>query len=367
MFKFVLFTCFLLSVIGKSCQTAIVENGTPSLSSFIYKDKHFSIKFHNDNQKTVYFVEKFGRVLHQVHLNEEFGRNFSTTIIENGFVAHGEGQNIKFEILEDSEDVTVAKVSRTLKADQVASDCFELFPDLNLFGGAEQWFQYWPIENSKFEDYSYLTKEKDSVGVAERYWLHSRGEFIYVNDDAPLFLDQNVNGRKICFKVQNKLPYNVRRDTFDFTYYIGGARDSKTAHMKAVERFLNKPSDVPDKRMIEHPIWSTWARYKRDINESTVLEFAEDILKYGFNNSQLEIDDDWEVCYGALTFRESKFPNIRSLTDRLKADGFRVTLWIHPFINKGCEPWYSDAKSKGYFSLSIFIVLISDFECNSIN
>jgi alpha-glucosidase (family GH31 glycosyl hydrolase) len=32
----------------------------------------------------------------------------------------------------------------------------------------------------------------------------------------------------------------------------------------------------------------------------------------------------------------------------LKAKGFRVTLWIHPFINKGCTQWYNEAKSKGY-------------------
>lgn len=50
----------------------------------------------------------------------------------------------------------------------------------------------------------------------------------------------------------------------------------------------------------------------------------------------------------ALTFRKSKFPNIKSTTDALKALGFRVTLWIHPFINSNCEPWHQNAVSKGY-------------------
>ena len=91
------------------------------------------------------------------------------------------------------------------------------------------------------------------------------------------------------------------------------------------------------------------ARYKAAIDEKTVEEFASEIERYGFNNSQFEIDDDWEICYGALTFRESKFSNIHNQTDKLKSRGFRVTLWIHPFINKGCEPWYTEAKDKGYF------------------
>ena len=101
--------------------------------------------------------------------------------------------------------------------------------------------------------------------------------------------------------------------------------------------------------MVRNPVWSTWARYKIYVDTDTVMKFAGEIVENGFKNSQLEIDDEWEDCYGALTFRKSKFANIKSTTDALKALGFRVTLWIHPFINSNCEPWYTNAKNKGYF------------------
>lgn len=101
--------------------------------------------------------------------------------------------------------------------------------------------------------------------------------------------------------------------------------------------------------MVRDPIWSTWARYKAFINESVVLQFAKEIRDNNFKDSQLEIDDFWEPCYGALTFDTNKFPNIKQTTDALKAQGFRVTVWIHPFINIGCEPWFSEAKANGYF------------------
>lgn len=39
---------------------------------------------------------------------------------------------------------------------------------------------------------------------------------------------------------------------------------------------------------------STWARYKTLVNQARVLSFAEQIRQYGFNDSQLEIDDRWE-------------------------------------------------------------------------
>lgn len=94
---------------------------------------------------------------------------------------------------------------------------------------------------------------------------------------------------------------------------------------------------------------STWARYKRNVNEIVVAEFAQEILDNGFTG-QFELDDDWEVCYGSLTFDTQKFPNIKSTTDSLRAKGFHaVTLWIHPFINKDCTTFYNDAKNKGRF------------------
>lgn len=52
--------------------------------------------------------------------------------------------------------------------------------------------------------------------------------------------------------------------------------------------------------MIERPIWSTWAKYKRDVNDSVVLEFAKEIVDAGYEDGQFEIDDDWEVIRGFL-------------------------------------------------------------------
>lgn len=347
MFK--LFMQFLLVFhVLEYCRGAVIGDSIPEPPPGL-NHKDFKLLFSNKDNKTVYMVAKFGRLLQLVHLNDEFGQEFKLTEIENGIIAEGKGQKIEFKIVKTDKEFTLLKVSRVLKADQVVSDCFELGTGyVNWFGGPQQKKQYWPVEKLRLENYSYLTKELDSVGLAERYWLHSKGAFIYVDDTAPLFLDQNVKGNTICFKVQNTLPYNTRREQFEFVYYLGFAKDAKKAQYQAIEWFLHKPTALVDRRMVEHPIWSTWARYKRDINETTVNEFADEILTNGFNNSQFEIDDDWEVCYGALTFRESKFPNIKGLVDGLKAKGFRVTLWIHPFINKGCEPWYTEAKNNRY-------------------
>lgn len=182
--------------------------------------------------------------------------------------------------------------------------------------------------------------------ISERYWLNSNGIFFRVdNDGVPLFIDQNnEHPGFMCMQAKRALPYDTHHATFDFTYHVGIGLNARDAHMQAVSRFLGKPTGYPDEKMVQQPVWSTWARYKRFVNEIVVTEFADEILTNGFTG-QFELDDGWEECYGALTFNTVKFKNIKDLIDSLHAKGMRVTLWAHPFINVNCEPYFSDAKS----------------------
>lgn len=194
----------------------------------------------------------------------------------------------------------------------------------------------------------YVTTEAHNQAIAERYWLNSNGIFIRVDNDAPLFIDQNnEHPGFMCLQAKRALPYDIYHTSFDFTYHVGIGLNSRDAHRQAVAKFLGKPSGHPDEKMVTNPIWSTWARYKKNVNEAIVMEFAQEILDNGFTG-QYELDDDWEECYGALNFSQTKFPNIKTLTDSLHTNGFHVTLWIHPFINKDCSA-YSDAKANGRF------------------
>jgi myogenesis-regulating glycosidase len=62
----------------------------------------------------------------------------------------------------------------------------------------------------------------------------------------------------------------------------------------------------------------------------------------------LDIDDFWEDCYGSLSVNQTTFGNLKTLTTDLKAKGFIMGMWMHPFINKGCEPYYSFAKDNNF-------------------
>lgn len=279
--------------------------------------------------------------------------------------------SFNFENVEDGVSVMVGNVNLTVtpwsdengdaygvrmswKADTNTrlEDCID-FGNKNWYGGPMQFEQHFPIEVSKQSYSAAVTKEEDNGAINERYWLNSVGQYFYVSPQVPLFVDYgNILENHMCFAAQIAPPYSSKRNHTDLTYDIWFHKNVKVAHQHAVEMYLGKPSGLPDFRMVKYPIWSTWSQYSRDINENNLLEYAYQITNNGFENAQFEIDDFWEICYGSLTVNEDKFNNFSQVIREIKSLGFRVSIWVHPFINQGCEPWYSEALSKGFLVLN---------------
>lgn len=72
----------------------------------------------------------------------------------------------------------------------VLQDCMDL-KNYSWFGGPEQKEQLWPTDTLTLKDFSMITKEDGNCAVIEGYWLSEAGTYIYVDEHAPLFVDQN--------------------------------------------------------------------------------------------------------------------------------------------------------------------------------
>lgn len=255
-------------------------------------------------------------------------------------------QHTKIKVDSSSEVVEISREIDDPEGEII--DCYQLADNTQWFGGPQMRYQHWPIQGMYFEEEPYVTTHPVNIAIAERYWLSSRGIYIYASDQDPLFIDQNnVRDKHLCLIAKNKKPY-PKRDKITLNYEIGLFADPKLAHRHVIKNHFGKPTGHPNAQMVEHPIWSTWAQFKININEAIVLKFAKDIKKYGFNNSQIEIDDNWETCYGSAKFDPVKFPDVPAFIKQLKDLGFHVTLWTHPFINENCEGSYVEALNAGY-------------------
>ena len=129
------------------------------------------------------------------------------------------------------------------------------------------------------------------------------------------------------------------------------ASDVRAANVAMLSR-LPRPvvPQQPSLEMMRAPIWSTWARYKMDVTQQKVLNFASEIVQNGYPRSHMEIDDRWSPYYGDLEFDADKFPDPSGMISRLTARGFTTTLWVTPFAEPNSRA-YSEGREKGYWLL----------------
>ncbi|XP_054716475.1 myogenesis-regulating glycosidase-like [Uloborus diversus] len=233
-----------------------------------------------------------------------------------------------------------------------AMDCFVIGDD-SWFGGGEELSQRWPMQTSSRSWYPAVTgdpAQHPTGNVMESLWVSSAGFALRVDHHVPLFVSFNESGSgKLCFTTSTrKHPYRGYSNTPVLDYTICSAMNVKDVYSHSIHRWFKKPTGIPEEGLFQYPIWSTWARYKKDINDTAVLEFAEEIKDSGFPFSQIEIDDEWETCYGDLDFDMKKFPDPEGLVRELNRLQFPVTLWVHPFCNMECET-FRIGEDKGFW------------------
>ncbi|XP_061408934.1 myogenesis-regulating glycosidase-like [Lethenteron reissneri] len=239
-------------------------------------------------------------------------------------------------------------------------DCFSM-ANAHWYGAAEMYSQRWPINSWNKTMSFYLSgdmfeDEQQYGSLLERYWLSSAGAALWGDAASPLHASINGDGDgRICLKGSYRnapYPYPAAGagtvPPASLRYATCSGPDIVSTHAHMVSERLGRPTDVPDERMIRRPVWSTWARYKVGINQSSVLGYAREILANNFSNSQLEIDDGYETHYGDFTFDPDKFPDAAGMVRELKAMGFRVTTWVTPFINTD-SPSFKEGADRGYF------------------
>lgn len=154
------------------------------------------------------------------------------------------------------------------------------------------------------------------------------------------------------------------RTPHDFRYSINGAPGARSDNLLTVEMpgvsalsydiLINKnirevvrqiinevgyPQAVPPADYFRLPIYTTWVEHKVPVSQAKVLEFARQIHAHNLPCGVIEIDDKWEDKYGDMKFDAAKFPNPKAMVDELHRLGYRVTLWVHPFVNTDSETY----------------------------
>jgi alpha-glucosidase (family GH31 glycosyl hydrolase) len=112
----------------------------------------------------------------------------------------------------------------------------------------------------------------------------------------------------------------------------------KGANLKDAYQFVSKeffPSNgkIPHELLFTNPQYNTWIELMYDQNEKDILAYAHSIVDNGYPPGVLMIDDNWQEDYGTLEFSARRFKNPKGMMDELHQLGFKVMLWVCPFVS----------------------------------
>jgi alpha-glucosidase (family GH31 glycosyl hydrolase) len=98
-------------------------------------------------------------------------------------------------------------------------------------------------------------------------------------------------------------------------------------------RYFPPNGKIPDELLFTHPQYNTWIELMYDQREDAILAYARAIIQNGFPPGVLMIDDNWQEDYGTFEFSARRFKNPLGMMQELHAMGFKVMLWVCPFVS----------------------------------
>ena len=285
-----------------------------------------------------------------------------------------------------------------------AEICVDLERMGDVYGGSHLMAQHWPLNDGCMEIGPHYPFDNGPNGLntlVANHWVTSKGVAVVADPDTPYFhvglnapmatmIDMFLSKRAFGVGIQNAtrtiLPFHKERrkgdgllrlqarnsfhegyGPFSMNHPLVGwvspkHADAKRRHMRValcasenvklatmnVLKTLEKPKGAPPADVFRAPIWTTWAKMKTNVSQQKVLNFAREIVDNGMSASVIEIDDKWQSGYGDLEFDSRKFPDPSAMVDQLHSMGFKVTVWVMPFIAEDTDA-YREGKGKGYF------------------
>ncbi len=137
---------------------------------------------------------------------------------------------------------------------------------------------------------------------------------------------------------------NITLET-DVPPVVGRAGNTlKEAYLAAAATFGQDGVSVP-RELLTHPQYCTWTEMLTDITEEKVLDYARSVSKSGMPYGVLILDDGWMKGYGEWEFAEGKFSDPKGMVCELHKMGFKVQLWLVPFVAKNSRDYKTLAEN----------------------
>ncbi len=263
--------------------------------------------------------------------------------IELEYATTFQGATARVELRPEDDRIRVATWLLHSDGDLVPSLRFRLAPSGLWYGGGFQGWrdpQTFPLNQAHISKSGFLASGNTQGTPA---WYATKGVALWVRTphDFAYSVNRKVNGGddgllSIEMPGVSSLSYDI----------LVGANIRDV--VDRINRDIGWPRSTPPAGYFKLPIYTTWVEHKTAVSQAKVLEFARAIRDSKLPCGVIEIDDKWESRYGDMDFDRAKFPDPKAMTDELHRMGYRVTLWVHPFVNADSRT-FADARYRPLF------------------
>ena len=114
----------------------------------------------------------------------------------------------------------------------------------------------------------------------------------------------------------------------------------------ASSRHFPPSGRMPDPLLFTRPQFNTWIELVYNQNQADILKYAHAIVDNGFLPGVLMIDANWQRYYGNFEFKAERFPDPKRMVEELHGLGFKVMLWVCPFVSPDSAEYRQLAERK---------------------
>ena len=132
--------------------------------------------------------------------------------------------------------------------------------------------------------------------------------------------------------------------------YKKAGKNLKEAYLYASANYFPPSGKMPPDIFFLAPQYNTWIELTYNQNQEDIVNYANAIIDNGMPPGIIMIDDNWQEDYGNWNFHSERFPNPHKMIEELKHLGFKIMLWICPFVSPDSEI-YRELREKNVFML----------------
>jgi alpha-glucosidase len=194
-----------------------------------------------------------------------------------------------------------------------------------------------PLKDLTFQPYLANEKKKDLTidnrgNQAAPFLLSNKGRYVWSNE---------------AFAFEFREGVLIVHSDFEKIEPISSGKTLRDAYVSAMQKHFPPSGKTLNPLMYKMPQYNTWIELGSNQNQKDLLKYTEGVIKNGFPTGVFMIDDGWANHYGNFEFDSRTFPDPKGMMDTIHAKGFKVMLWVTPFVSPDSREFKELTKLKG--------------------